>query len=122
MLSLTSKQLEVFDQQSLLNYINKTVQYFSKKQAALTEAMNNSELEDFIVSMIDKAEGYGIDIEDDVKEYILFSLQLGIDFPDQYDWATATLQDESLLSYEKTNLLKGPVTQAYEQKLAEVND
>lgn len=122
LLSITSKQMEVFDENSLQTFIATMTQYFSKEEASLTQGMDNAALEAFVVNMIDKAAMYGVNFEDDVKYYILVSLQLGVDFPDEYEWARKILKDDVLMSYEKIDLLKAPVAHAFELKLANQND
>mgnify|MGYP006957637200 CR=1 FL=1 len=114
--------MDVFDENSLQYFIDTMTQYFSKEEKHLTQGMDSGALEVFIVDMIEKAAVYGINFEDDVKYYILASLQLGIDFPDKYEWANKILKDDALVSYEKTELLKAPVAHAFELKLAEQND
>lgn len=105
MLNIKKAQVEVFSQASLSDYIERIYTHFCDPSVALLSGTEKEASIANIDSLIDKAEDFDIDTEEEVQQFVEFGLKLGLNFTNEHDWAITILQDEYLLAEEKIKAL-----------------
>ena len=105
MLKIREEQMDILAGYSLRQFVQQAVAHLEDTFADEVAALNRIPLEDFVSEMIDKAETFGIDTEEDVLAYIEFAVQLGPNFDTRYAWAKV-LSDPDLDGDEKVDLIR----------------
>mgnify|MGYP000336084517 CR=1 FL=1 len=105
MLTINEAQLEAFQDISIEMFKSRMISFLTEFFFDAIENQSEFELKMFIANSIEKAEAFGIDTEDDVQAFIVYAVQLGINFDTKHSWAAKVLNNDNLLGSEKLEQL-----------------
>lgn len=105
MLIFSEVQLEAFQVASIDRFKSRMALLLTDNFCDKVAAQSEFELNMLISKSIEKAEVFGIDTEDDVQVFLLYVMQLGLDFGMKYSWSRQILNNDDLLGSEKMEQL-----------------
>lgn len=97
--------MDVLAEYSLDQFIRQAVAELEKSAPERLKDLGHEHLPEFVVEMLEKAETFGIDTEEEVLTYIRFAARFGRDFDTRHDWARV-LRDPDLDAEDKIALLE----------------
>lgn len=116
MLVIRPEQMKVLDEYSFKQFVKSMLDYLKSNHAPRVVGKTDSELQGIIEAGTDKAEGYGIETEDEVRGIIECLVVFGNAFDVENEWAIKILHDESIGADEKVRLLLEQVQSRLKEK------
>lgn len=103
MLRIRKEQNDALAEYMLSEFVKRVMVHLRAEYPQETQPMNDEELRDFVEDGIQKAEGYNIELEDDVQEFIEFMVVYGPKFDNdpKFRWAKQILDNNDLDGSEK---------------------
>ena len=114
MLVIRKNQMSAFSQYMVRQFESSVLAYLHAMYPQYAKEKGTPYLQSLIRSGIEKAAGYAIYVEDDVRCFIECMIVFGADFDTSQTWAGESLGDQSIAGDEKTRRLKKHLDQSME--------
>lgn len=116
MLIVRNDQMSVFSQYMVRQFESRVLAFIHENHPKFAKENGTPYLHTLVRSGIEKAAGYAINDEDDVRCYIECMIIFGSDFDvnPSFAWAGESLGDQSIAGDEKTRRLKKHLDQSME--------
>jgi hypothetical protein len=108
MLVIRKKQIEALDRQSEKLFLDRMVDHLHEIFPDKCEELGSKgKIRELARQGLERAQGYGIDTEQDVALYVDIMFGIGPDFPDGEDmaWARSILENDGLIGPAKMDLI-----------------
>ncbi|MFW6161639.1 MAG: hypothetical protein ACODAJ_02665 [Planctomycetota bacterium] len=101
MLRIRREQMAALSEHMARQFEQRMVAHLRQRFPQQTQDLDEPALHAQVHEGIERAKGYGITQEDDVRRFLEYQALLGADFDTSRPWAASVLSDDSLAGTEK---------------------